>query len=204
MYKRQPFPRSILDRSPITGLSSHTLLRTCFRLGAALSTGCAAARANRPVLIELYARVLASDRSTETGIQTFVLGDLGQRVVGVDAGGSGGSGGKKKGPGLTVQAVWQGWKGLEPWQYDGGLLCINPITDNNLVPALIADTKVDGKSTGATSQPTPVEAQVEEIKMGRFLGKIERDEVGKGWIFKVSNAWEAMWEDLEWTRGIYC
>jgi len=40
--------------------------------------------------------------------------------------------------------------------------------------------------------------------MGRFLGKIERDEVGKGWIFKVSNAWEATWEDLEWTRGIYC
>lgn len=193
---RLPFPHSILDRSPITGLSSHTLLRTCFRLGAALSTGCAAARANRPVLIELYARVLASERSMETGIQTFVLGDLG-RTFGAGRRDTEMSDSKleKKRPELTVQAVWQGWKGLEPWQYDGGLLCV--ATNNN-------NAKDLGEEVRSTNFTGSAEAETDEVKMGRFLGKIERDDVGKGWVFRVSNAWEASWEDLEWTRGIYC
>ncbi|PPJ49593.1 hypothetical protein CBER1_01872 [Cercospora berteroae] len=74
---RQPFPQAVLDRSPITGTSRATVLRTCFRLGEALNVGHQAVRMNIDVTIELYARVTSSWREEPSGRkQHFVFGDL--------------------------------------------------------------------------------------------------------------------------------
>lgn len=71
---RPPFPGSARDRSPIIGLSSNTLLRTCFRIGEVINQSCQAAKSGKHMVIELYARVLASERS-DTG-QHFTFCDL--------------------------------------------------------------------------------------------------------------------------------
>ncbi|KAI7474967.1 hypothetical protein KC351_g10366 [Hortaea werneckii] len=77
---RTPFPSAIRDRSPLWGASNTTVLRTCFRIGEALNVGCQAVRNNRPVLLELYARVMDSwHEDAERGKgrkQNFVLHDL--------------------------------------------------------------------------------------------------------------------------------
>ncbi|KAI7217198.1 hypothetical protein KC333_g4361 [Hortaea werneckii] len=77
---RSPFPSAIRDRSPIWGASNTTVLRTCFRIGEALNVGCQSMRNNRPVLLELYARVVDSwHEGAERGKgrkQNFVLHDL--------------------------------------------------------------------------------------------------------------------------------
>lgn len=77
---RTPFPSAIRDRSPIWGASNTTVLRTCFRIGEALNVGCQAVRNNRPVLLELYARVVDSwQEGTKGGKgrkQLFTLHDL--------------------------------------------------------------------------------------------------------------------------------
>jgi hypothetical protein len=49
-------------------------LRTCFRVGEAINVGRSAARNGKTVFIELYARVLKSERSEEK--QTFTFCDL--------------------------------------------------------------------------------------------------------------------------------
>ncbi|RMY45768.1 hypothetical protein D0865_09711 [Hortaea werneckii] len=77
---RSPFPSAIRDRSPIWGASNTTVVRTCFRIGEALNVGCQAVRSNRPVLLELYARVVDSwQEGAERGKgreQNFVIHDL--------------------------------------------------------------------------------------------------------------------------------
>ncbi|GAB1741994.1 hypothetical protein NU219Hw_g7390t1 [Hortaea werneckii] len=77
---RSAFPGAIRDRSPIWGASNMAVLRTCFRIGEALNVGCQAVRNNKPVLLELYARVVDSwQEGAERGKgrkQTFVLHDL--------------------------------------------------------------------------------------------------------------------------------
>ena len=76
---RKPPPMPILDRSPVFGATNATVLRTCFRIGEALNVGCQAVRVNKPVLLELYARVTSSYREVD-GLspkkQHFVLHDL--------------------------------------------------------------------------------------------------------------------------------
>lgn len=59
---RTPFPSSILDRSPLFGITSAVTLRTCFRVGEAINAGCQAVRSHKNVVLELYARVTASHR----------------------------------------------------------------------------------------------------------------------------------------------
>jgi hypothetical protein len=71
---RTPFPRPILDRSPIFGASSGTMLRTCFRIGEALKEGITGIRSNNNILVELYARVKFSYRDGRK--QHFVFHDL--------------------------------------------------------------------------------------------------------------------------------
>lgn len=71
---RPPFPVPVRDRSPIIGLSSSTLLRTCFRIGEAINQGCYATKSGKHVIIELYARVLQAAR-TDTQ-QQFTFCDL--------------------------------------------------------------------------------------------------------------------------------
>lgn len=74
---RNPFPDPIRDRSPLFGVSSSSTLRTCFRLGEALNAGSQAARSNRDVFLELYARVTSSWREPKPSRkQHFVFKDL--------------------------------------------------------------------------------------------------------------------------------
>lgn len=67
-FARPPFPSKVLDRSPILGLSSSPLLRTCFRIGEALNAATVASHTNLDPLIELYARVTYSQR---VGVEQF-------------------------------------------------------------------------------------------------------------------------------------
>lgn len=96
---RTPFPIPTKDRSPVIGLSSDTVLRTCFRVGEALNTGCQAVRLSRGVVIELYARVTASwrepQRASGTGRQHFTLADL------------------FHGHAPFLEGVYDGWKGVD-------------------------------------------------------------------------------------------
>lgn len=71
---RSPFPTAIRERSPIIGMSSNTVLRSCFRVGEAISQSCHAAKAGNNILIELYARVLISERDDLQ--QRFTFCDL--------------------------------------------------------------------------------------------------------------------------------
>lgn len=71
---RTPFPTAVRDRSPIIGLSSNTVLRSCFRVGEAISQSCHAAKAGNNILVELYARVLNSERDDLQ--QRFTFCDL--------------------------------------------------------------------------------------------------------------------------------
>ncbi|KAF8534608.1 hypothetical protein BDD12DRAFT_859555 [Trichophaea hybrida] len=66
-FVRGRFPREVQPRSVVDGLSTRTIVKTCFRLGEALSVGIACK--NMPysaevddVLVELYARVSFSER----------------------------------------------------------------------------------------------------------------------------------------------
>lgn len=53
------------------------MLRTCFRVGEALNTGCQAVRNNDNVVLELYARVSESSRDAKPSRkQHFVIKDL--------------------------------------------------------------------------------------------------------------------------------
>ncbi|KAJ4378007.1 hypothetical protein N0V83_000837 [Neocucurbitaria cava] len=71
---RSPFPEPVRDRSPIIGLSACTMLRTCFRIGEAVNQSCQATKSGKHITIELYARILNSDRTDTT--QNFTFCDL--------------------------------------------------------------------------------------------------------------------------------
>ncbi|KAK5125061.1 hypothetical protein LTR85_001252 [Meristemomyces frigidus] len=74
---RKPFPPPVLDRSPIFGATSGTVLRTCFRVGEALNVGCHAVRTNKNVMLEMYACVTSSWREEKPSRkQHFVFQDL--------------------------------------------------------------------------------------------------------------------------------
>lgn len=68
---RPAFPTAVRDRSPIIGLSSHTLLRTCFRIGEVINQSVRASRSGKAVIFELYARVLESERTEMQQMLTF-------------------------------------------------------------------------------------------------------------------------------------
>lgn len=71
---RPPFPDSVRDRSPIIGLSSNSLLRTCFRIGEVINQSCQASKSGKRIMIEMYARILASERTGRE--QQFTFCDL--------------------------------------------------------------------------------------------------------------------------------
>ncbi|OAL52522.1 hypothetical protein IQ07DRAFT_504844 [Pyrenochaeta sp. DS3sAY3a] len=71
---RSPFPTPVRDRSPIIGLSPNTVLKTCFRIGEAINQSAQASKTGKHVLLELYARVFAADRTATT--QRLTLCDL--------------------------------------------------------------------------------------------------------------------------------
>jgi hypothetical protein len=71
---RPPFPEPVRDRSPIIDLSSSLVLKTCFRIGEVINQSCQASKSGKKIMVEMYARVLASERtSTE---QQFTFCDL--------------------------------------------------------------------------------------------------------------------------------
>ena len=71
---RPPFPSAVRDRSPIIGLSTGTLLRTCFRMGEAVNQAHQASKSGHEITFELYARILESERNTTS--QHFTFCDL--------------------------------------------------------------------------------------------------------------------------------
>ncbi|CAO2647632.1 Nn.00g085540.m01.CDS01 [Neocucurbitaria sp. VM-36] len=73
-FARSPFPDPVRDRSPIIGLSSSTRLRTCFRIGEAVNQSYQALKSGKHITIELYARVLDSNRVDTK--QNFTFCDL--------------------------------------------------------------------------------------------------------------------------------
>lgn len=100
-FMRPPFPNPIRDRSPILGLRNRTSLRTCFRIGEALNAAAVASRAKTDAIIELYARVVSSEREDVGGFkQFFQFGDLFT----------------DKPPYLT--ATYNLWKGVGLWNLD--------------------------------------------------------------------------------------
>jgi hypothetical protein len=76
-----------------------------------------------------------------------------------------------------LRGHYEGWAGKEPWAYDAGLL-------------------VTGREES--------EGEVENKKTARILGRVERDELTKGWRMKVMNVWMCEWEDVEAVRRIHC
>lgn len=56
-FARPGFPAKVRDRSPITGVSSSIILRTCFRIGEALREGALCGGLEQDAVIELFARV---------------------------------------------------------------------------------------------------------------------------------------------------
>lgn len=71
---RPLFPDPVRDRSPVIGLSSKAVLKTCFRVGEAIHQAGKASREGQHILFELYAKVLSSERDTTK--QHFVFSDL--------------------------------------------------------------------------------------------------------------------------------
>ncbi|KAF2438192.1 hypothetical protein P171DRAFT_437249 [Karstenula rhodostoma CBS 690.94] len=71
---RPVFPDAVRDRSPIVGLSSKSMLRSCFRVGEAISQAGKATKQGHSILFELYARVLSSER--DAAKQHFLFSDL--------------------------------------------------------------------------------------------------------------------------------
>lgn len=71
---RPVFPDAVRDRSPVVGLSSKLMLRSCFRVGEAISQAGKATKQGHTILFELYARVLSSER--DAAKQYFVFADL--------------------------------------------------------------------------------------------------------------------------------
>ena len=75
-FARPPFPNSVFDRSPISGVSSHTVRRTCFRIGEAINAASVCSRKSLEAIIELYARVTYSKRETSGVRQHFQFADM--------------------------------------------------------------------------------------------------------------------------------
>ena len=75
-FARPGFPSKVLDRSPITGISSNTILRTCFRIGEALREGALCEGLGQGAVIELFARVMDSSQDIIPSKLYFGFADL--------------------------------------------------------------------------------------------------------------------------------
>uniref|UniRef100_U4LJD5 Uncharacterized protein n=1 Tax=Pyronema omphalodes (strain CBS 100304) TaxID=1076935 RepID=U4LJD5_PYROM len=78
-FVRSPFPTPVQPRSAIDGLSTKTLVKTCFRLAEAINVGVKFCRLppdseTEDIFVELYARVSFSERNVAR--QTFQFLDL--------------------------------------------------------------------------------------------------------------------------------
>lgn len=100
-FVRPSFPKPLLPRSPVMGVSQTAVLRTCFRIGEALNAASVALRNSTDAIVELYCRVKYSDREPTAYKQLFELVDLFT---------------PDKGPSLDGQYAI--WKGVDLWDHD--------------------------------------------------------------------------------------
>ncbi|KAI0876723.1 hypothetical protein GGS24DRAFT_488381 [Hypoxylon argillaceum] len=75
-FVRPPFPEKVRDRPSVPGMSSDTLLRTCFRIGVLISQTASCFNHQQDVVFELYGRVTYSSRETLVRKQHFQFVDL--------------------------------------------------------------------------------------------------------------------------------
>ncbi|KAK0617170.1 hypothetical protein B0T14DRAFT_568702 [Immersiella caudata] len=75
-FVRPPFPEPIRDKSPVTGLSRSSIVRTCFRIGQILNETKKCFDNHQDVVFELYARVTYSSREKFARVQHFQFLDL--------------------------------------------------------------------------------------------------------------------------------
>ena len=101
---RPPFPASVLPRSPVTGVSPTTVLRTCLRVGEALNAASFSLRNSVDALIELYCRCKYSDREPNGYKQYFELVDLFT---------------PDRSP--VLNGVYAIWKGVGLWELDSSV-----------------------------------------------------------------------------------
>jgi len=100
-FVRPSFPKPLLPRSPVMGVSQTAVLRTCFRIGEALNAASVALRNSTDAIVELYCRVKYSDREPTAYKQLFELVDLFT---------------PDKAPSLDGQYAI--WKGVDLWEHD--------------------------------------------------------------------------------------
>ncbi|KAI1380365.1 hypothetical protein F4677DRAFT_257695 [Hypoxylon crocopeplum] len=75
-FVRPPFPEKVRDRSVVSGLSSDTVLRTCFRIGEMINQATRCLNDHQEVVFELFARVTYSNRESLERKQHFQFIDL--------------------------------------------------------------------------------------------------------------------------------
>ncbi|KAI1387469.1 uncharacterized protein F4822DRAFT_406590 [Hypoxylon trugodes] len=75
-FVRSTFPEKVRDRSAVSGLSSNTVLRTCFRIGEMVNQAVRCLTHQQEVVFELFARVTYSNRETLDRKQHFQFVDL--------------------------------------------------------------------------------------------------------------------------------
>ncbi|OBT44030.1 hypothetical protein VE00_05680 [Pseudogymnoascus sp. WSF 3629] len=75
-FARSPFPEKISGSSVIPGLTTCTILRTCFRIGECIRAGSFCNRLNQDAVIELFCRVTFSSREDGTHKQIFQFADI--------------------------------------------------------------------------------------------------------------------------------
>ncbi|KAI5866254.1 hypothetical protein GGS23DRAFT_377298 [Durotheca rogersii] len=75
-FVRPPFPEKVRDGSAILGLSSNTVLRTCFRVGEMINQSVRCLTRQHDAVFELFARVTYSNRENLERRQHFQFVDL--------------------------------------------------------------------------------------------------------------------------------
>ncbi|KAI1106581.1 hypothetical protein F4804DRAFT_19607 [Jackrogersella minutella] len=75
-FVRPSFPEKVRDRSTVPGLSSNTMLRTCFRIGEMINQAAHCLNHRQYVVFELFARVTYSNRESLQRRQHFQFVDL--------------------------------------------------------------------------------------------------------------------------------
>ncbi|TAQ85465.1 hypothetical protein B7494_g6201 [Chlorociboria aeruginascens] len=75
-FARPHFPALVQGRCPVIGVSSQTILRTCFRIGEMLHEGARCNFMKQDAIIELFARVIFSSHEVGTTKQHFQFADL--------------------------------------------------------------------------------------------------------------------------------
>ncbi|KAI1337070.1 hypothetical protein F5Y15DRAFT_392270 [Xylariaceae sp. FL0016] len=75
-FSRPPFPEKVRDRSCVPGVSSDSVLRTCFRMSLLISQTHYCYHHRQNVVFEMYARVTYSNRESLSRKQHFQFMDL--------------------------------------------------------------------------------------------------------------------------------